>query len=45
LDEEIFEIAKEHDLSLAETEELQRFREDNDFKDADKAYEAWGSNN
>ena len=41
LDEDIFEIAKDHDLSLAETEELQRFREDNDFKDADKAYEAW----
>jgi hypothetical protein len=41
LDEDIFEIAKEHDLSLAETEELQRFREDNNFKNADKAYEAW----
>lgn len=45
LDEDIFEIAKEHDLSLTETEELQRFREDNDFKDADKAYEAWSSDN
>ncbi|MEI7463138.1 MAG: hypothetical protein WCK03_01935 [Candidatus Taylorbacteria bacterium] len=43
LDEDIFEIAKEHDLSLAETEELQRFSEDNDFKDADKAYESWSS--
>ncbi len=43
LDEDIFELAKEHDLSLAETEGLQRFREDNDFKDADKAYEAWNS--
>jgi hypothetical protein len=41
LDEEIFEIAKENDLSLTETEELQRFMEDNNFKNADKAYEAW----
>jgi len=45
LDEDIFEIAKDHDLSLDETEELQRFKEDNDFKDADKAYEAWSSDN
>ena len=45
LDEDIFEIAKEHDLSLTETEKLQRFKEDNDFKDADKAYEAWSSDN
>ena len=43
LDEDIFEIAKEHDLSLTETEGLQRFKDDNDFKDADKAYEAWSS--
>ena len=43
LDEDIFEIAKEHDLSLVETEALQRFKEDNDFKNADKAYEAWSS--
>ena len=43
LDEDIFEIAKEHDLSLTETEELQRFKEDNNFKDADKAYEAWSA--
>ena len=45
LDEDIFEIAKEHDLSLAETEELQMFMDDNDFKNADKAYEAWDSDN
>lgn len=44
LDEDIFEIAKEHDLSLAETEKLQRFSEDGEYKDADKAYEAWSSN-
>ncbi len=44
LDEEIFEIAKENDLSLAETEKLQMFMEDNNFKNADKAYEAWKSN-
>ena len=43
LDEDIFEIVKEHDLSLEETEELQRFWEDKNFKDADKAYEAWSS--
>ena len=45
LDEDIFEIAKEHDLSLEETEELQKFKEDNNFKDADEAYEAWSSDN
>jgi len=39
--EEIFEIAKDNDLSLSEAEELQEFMKDNDFKDADKAYEAW----
>jgi hypothetical protein len=42
-DEEIFEIAKENDLSLVETEKLQMFMEDNNFKNADKAYEAWKS--
>lgn len=42
-DEEIFEIAKDNDLSLAEAEELQEFMKDNDFKDAYKAYEAWKS--
>jgi len=42
-DEEIFEIAKENDLSLVETEKLQMFMEDNNFKNADKAYEAWRS--
>jgi len=45
LDEDIFEIAKDHDLSLVEAEELQRFKDDNDFKDADMAYEAWSSDN
>jgi len=45
LDEDIFEIAKDHDLSLDETEELQRFKEDKNFKDADEAYEAWSSDN
>ena len=45
LDEDIFEIAKEHDLSLTETEELQSFKDDNKFKDAEKAYEAWSSDN
>ena len=45
LDEDVFEIAKEHDLNLEETEELQRFKEDNNFKDAVKAYDAWNSDN
>ena len=43
LDEDTFEIAKEHDLSLSETEKLQRFKDDNDFKNADEAYEDWSS--
>ena len=43
LDEGIFDLAKEHDLSLVETEELQRFKDDNNFKSADKAYDAWSS--
>ena len=42
-DENVFEIAKEHDLSLVETEELQRFSDEYDFKDADDLYEAWSS--
>ncbi len=41
LEDDVFEIAKEHDLSLAETEELQRFKDEQIFKNADKAYEAW----
>ena len=45
LDEDIFEVAKDYDLSLEETEELQRFKEDKNFKDADDAYEAWNLNN
>ncbi len=44
-DEEIFEISKDNDLSLAEAEELQEFMKDNDFKDPYKAYEAWKSDN
>ena len=40
---EIFEIAKDNDLSLSEAEELQEFMKDNDFKDPYEAYEAWKS--
>jgi hypothetical protein len=44
-DEEIFEIAKDDDLSLEEADELQNFMKDNDFKDPYKAYEVWKSDN
>ena len=44
-DEEIFEIAKDNDLSLEEADELQDFMKDNDFKDSFEAYEAWKSDN
>ena len=43
--EEIFEIAKDNDLSLTEAEELQEFLKGNDFKDPLEAYEAWKSDN
>ena len=43
LSEDVFEIAKENDLSLAEAEEIQRFMENNDYNDAFKAYDAWKS--
>ena len=38
MDEEIFELAKENDLTLDEAEELQEFKDDNDL-DADEALE------
>ena len=44
-DEEIFEIAKDNDLSLEEADELQDFMKDNDFIDPFEAYEAWKSDN
>lgn len=40
MDEEIFEIAKENDLSLDEAEELQDFA-DSEGLDPDEAYELW----
>lgn len=40
MDEEIFEIAKDNDLSLEEAEELQDFKEETGF-DADEALEVW----
>lgn len=40
MDEEIFEIAKDNDLSLDEAEELQDFKEENDL-DTDDALEIW----
>jgi hypothetical protein len=43
--EEIFEIAKDNDLSLEEADELQDFMKDNDFTDPFEAYEAWNSDN
>lgn len=40
MDEEIFEIAKDNDLSLEEAEELQDFKEETGL-DADEALEVW----
>ncbi len=40
MDEEIFEIAKDNDLSLEEAEELQDFKEETGL-DADDALEIW----
>lgn len=40
MDEEIFEIAKDNDLSLEEAEELQEFADDTGL-DADEALEVW----
>jgi hypothetical protein len=40
MDEEIFEIAKDNDLSLDEAEELQDFADDMGL-DADDALEVW----
>ena len=40
MDEEIFELAKENDLTLDDAEELQEFKDDNDL-DADEALEIW----
>ena len=40
MDEEIFEIAKENDLTLDEAEELQAFAEEWDL-DPDEAKEIW----
>ena len=40
MDEEIFEIAKDNDLSLDEAEELQEFVDDTGL-DVDEALEVW----
>lgn len=40
MDEEIFEIAKDNDLSLEEAEELQDFADENGI-DTDEALEIW----
>ena len=40
MDKEIFEIAKDNDLSLEEAEELQDFADENGL-DADEALELW----
>ncbi len=40
MDEELFELAKENDLSLEEAEELQDFANENDL-DPDEALEIW----
>jgi hypothetical protein len=40
MDEEIFEIAKENDLTLEEAEELQDFKDETGL-DGDEALEVW----
>lgn len=40
MDEEIFEIAKDNDLSLDEAEELQEFKDETGLE-GDEALEAW----
>lgn len=40
MDEEVFETAKDYDLSLDEAEELQEFVDETDL-DADEAVEIW----
>lgn len=40
MDEETFELAKENDLSLEETEELQEFKDETGL-DGDEALELW----
>jgi hypothetical protein len=40
MDEEIFEIAKDNDLSLEEAEELKEFKDDTGL-DTDDALEIW----
>ncbi len=40
MDKEIFEIAKDNDLSLEEAKELQEFSEENDL-DPNDALEIW----
>lgn len=40
MDPEIFEIAKDNDLSFEEAEELQEFKDENDL-DPDEALEIW----
>lgn len=44
MDEEIFEIAKDNDLSMDEAEEVQELMEENGI-DADEAYELWQADN
>jgi len=40
MDEELFEIAKDNDLTLEEAEELKEFAEENDI-DIEDALEIW----
>ena len=41
MNEEIFEKAKEEDLSMDEAEELEEFMDENGLDDVDEAYELW----
>ncbi|HQU07814.1 MAG TPA: hypothetical protein PK539_02030 [Candidatus Paceibacterota bacterium] len=41
MDEEVFEKAKEEDLTQDEAQELQDFIEENGIDDVDEAFELW----
>ena len=43
MNEEIFEKAKEEDLSMDEAEELEEFMDENGLDDVDEAYELWSA--
>lgn len=43
MNEEVFEKAKEEDLTMEEAEELAEFMNENGLADVDEAYEIWSA--